>query len=53
MGGVMGGQGFSGTTIKDTLDKTKVGWNQGREVGMAGVGGRGGGKGQTTVLEQQ
>ena len=28
-------------------------WNQGREVGMAGMEGRGEGKRQTTVLEQQ
>ena len=32
---------------------TKGGWNQGREVGMAGVGGDGERKRQTTVLEQQ
>ena len=27
---------------KGHMDKTKVGWNQGREVGMAGVGRSGG-----------
>ena len=35
------------------MDKNKVVWNQGREVGMAGVEGSGGGKRQKTVLEQQ
>ena len=36
----MGGRGvgFSGTTIKDTW--TKNGWKQGREGGLAGVGGK-------------
>ena len=33
------GGGFSGTTIKDTWIKPRGGWKQGREVGMAGVGG--------------
>ena len=32
------GEGFSGTTYKGHMDKTKVGWKQGREVGLAGVG---------------
>ena len=36
---------------KEHMDKTKVGWDQGRDLGMAGVGG--GGRWQTTVLEQQ
>ena len=38
----MGGKekGFSGTTIKDTWTKPRVGWSQGKEVGMAGVGGK-------------
>ena len=51
----MGGKGggFSGTSIKDTWIKPRRGWNQGRMVGMAGVGGSGGGKRQTTVFEQQ
>ena len=31
---------------KRHMDKTKGGWNQGKEVGMPGVGGRGGGKGR-------
>ena len=38
---------------KGHMDKTKRGWDQGREVLMAGVGGSGGGKMQTTVFEQQ
>ena len=42
-----------GTTIKDTQTKPRAGWQQGREVGLAGVAGRGGGKMQTTVTEQQ
>ena len=29
------------------------GWKQGREGGLAGVGGSSGGKMQTTVIEQQ
>ena len=29
------------------------GWKQEREVGLAGVGGKGGEKMQTTVIEQQ
>ena len=32
------------------VDKTKVGWDQVREVGIAGVRGSVGGKMQTTVL---
>ena len=46
------GEGFSGTTIKDTGTKPRGGGNGG-EVGMAGVRGRGGGKRQTTILKQQ
>ena len=40
----MGGrdEGFSGTTIKDTWTKPRGGWKQGREKGLAGVGGSGG-----------
>ena len=38
------GEGFAGTIIKDTWTITRGEWKQGREVGMAGVGGRGGGK---------
>ena len=37
---------------KGHMDKTKTGWNQGREVGMGGVG-NGGEKMQATVPEQQ
>ena len=39
----MGGkcEGFSGPTIKDAWTKPRGQWNQGREVGMAGVVGRG------------
>ena len=42
-----------GPLHKGHMDNTKVGWNQEREVEMAGVMGRSGGKWQTTVLEQQ
>ena len=34
------------------MDKTKGEWTQGREVRMAGVGGGGQRKRQTTALEQ-
>ena len=34
------GEGFSGTIIKDTWTKPRDGWNQGRKVRMAGVGGK-------------
>ena len=37
---------------KGHMDKTKGGWKQGREVGMAGVGGLWGER-QTTALEHQ
>ena len=47
-----GGRVFR-NNYKGHMDKTKGGWDQGREVGMAGVGGSGGGKMQTTRLEQQ
>ena len=43
------GEGFSGTTIKDTWTKPRWGW----DVGMAGVRVSAGGKIETTVLEQQ
>ena len=46
-------EGFSGATIKDTGTKPRGGWKQGREVGLAGVGGGRGGVIQTTVIEQQ
>ena len=38
----MGGKVFRNNN-KGHMDKTKVGWKQGREVGMAGVVGSGGG----------
>ena len=41
---------FSGTTIKDTWTKLRGWWNQGREVGMAGVGGDMGEKGRQLYL---
>ena len=37
---------------KGHMDKTKGAWDQRREVGMAGVGGSGGGEMETTVFEQ-
>ena len=45
------GNRFSGTTIKDTWTKPRGGWKQGREVGLAGIGGSSGEKMQTTVIE--
>ena len=47
------GEGFTGTIMKDTQTITKVEWKLGREVGRAGVMGKGGGKRLKTVLEQQ
>ena len=39
---------------KGHMDKNQGGrWKQGWEVGLAGVGGNGGGKMQTIVTEQQ
>ena len=38
---------------KGPMNKTKGGQDQGWEVGMAGEQGSGGGKMETTVLEQQ
>ena len=38
---------------KGHREKTKMGWKQGRKVGLAGVGGSGGKKMQTTVIKQQ
>ena len=35
------------------MDDNKAVWKHGRELGRAGVVGRGGGKRQKTVLEQQ
>ena len=42
-------EGFAGTVIKDTWTTTRRGGN-GREVGRAGVVGRGGGKGRKLYL---
>ena len=53
MGRGQRGEGFSGTTIKDTWTKPRGRVEAGREVGLAGVGWRGGEKMQTTVIEQQ
>ena len=51
----MGGKG--GRVFRNSYnghtDKTKEGWNQGREVGMAGMGGVEVGERQKTVLEKQ
>ena len=47
------GEGFSGTTIRIHGQNQGGGWKQGREVGLARDGGRGGDKMQTTVIEQQ
>ena len=44
MAGGRKGEGFSGTTIKDTWTKLRWGWNQGRVLRMAGLGGVVGGK---------
>ena len=41
--GVKGGRVFW-NKYKGHMDKAKGKWNQGREVGMAGMGGMGGGK---------
>ena len=47
MGG-NGGRVFrKGTTIRDTWTKLRRGWDQEREVTMAGVGGSDGGEMQT------
>ena len=42
----MGGkqEGLSGNMYKGQMDKAKGGQDRGQEVGMAGVGGNGGGK---------
>ena len=55
MGGDNGGEGgrFFRNNYKGHMERTKREWNQVREVGMAGVGACGGGKRQTSVLEQQ
>ena len=38
---------------KRHMDNNKAGWKLGKEVGLPGVGGSGGEKMQTTVIEQQ
>ena len=53
MGRGQWGEGFTGTTIKDTWTKSRGRRRWGREVGSAGVGWKGGDKMQTTVIEQQ
>ena len=47
------GEGFTRTVIKDIRTITRGGWKQGREVGRYRVVGRGRGKRQKTVREQQ
>ena len=47
-----GGRVFR-NNYKGHIEKTKRGWNQGREMGMAGLEGSGWGNMQETVLEQQ
>ena len=48
------GEGLTGTITKDTWAITRgEGVEQGKEVGMAGVVGRGGRKRQKSVVEQQ
>ena len=44
---------LSRNMYKGHMDKAKGGQDQEWEVGMPGVGGSGGGKMETTVLEQQ
>ena len=56
------GEGFSGTSIKDTWTKPRgrvdtwegggFGWGGGRELGMGGMGRSGRGEMETIVLEQ-
>ena len=45
------GEGFTGTTIKDTWTKSRGRVEEGREGGSAGVGWRDGEKRHTTVIE--
>ena len=52
-GEATGGEGFSGTTTKDTWTNQGGGWKQRREGVSEGVEGRDGEKMQTTVIEQQ
>ena len=51
MGRGQWGEGFTGTTIKDTWTKPRGMVEVGREVGSAGVGWRDGEKRHTTVIE--
>ena len=44
-------EGLSRNMYKRHMDKAKVGLDQGWKVGMTGVGGSGGEKMETTVLE--
>ena len=55
MGRDNGGKRMKGfqEQLERTHGQNQGGWHQGREVGMAGVGGSDAGKMQTTVLEQQ
>ena len=47
------GEGFTGTiNYKGHMDDNKGGWKQGREVGRAGVVGRGGGEGRKLYLNK-
>ena len=47
------GEGLIGTIIKDIWTITRRGWKWGRKLWRARMVWRGGGKRQTTVLEQQ
>ena len=51
MGRGQRGEGFTGTTIKDTRTKSRGRVEVGREVGLAWVGWRDGEKMQTVVIE--
>ena len=50
--GRQGGRVFR-NNYKGHMDKNKAGWKQGRKVGVVGGRGRGVGKRQKTVFEQQ
>ena len=51
MGRGQSGEGFTGTTMKNTWTKSRGRGRQGREVGLAAVGWSDGEKMQTTVIE--
>ena len=51
MGRRQWGEGFSETTIKDTWTKTRERVEAREEGGFGWVGGSGGGKMQTTIIE--